>query len=140
MRQISATVANLRRKWLHVAGIFMLSRIAVFCCALLLVLSEIAFAKSPNARPAPRYPTLWDYNGSVVYLIAKGSSREFYYKELRPGMLDAGVRPGSLLFRGQATNRQYFGTAFFYRFCGRFPYNVSGPILNGRIVLTGRAP
>jgi hypothetical protein len=25
--------------------------------------------------------TLWDHNGSIVYLVANGSSREFYYQK-----------------------------------------------------------
>jgi hypothetical protein len=88
-------------------------------------------------------PTLWEHNGSIVYLVATGSSREFYYKEPRPGMQQAGVRPGSLLFSGQAISGQYSGTAFiFNRRCGQFPYQVSGPILDNyeRVVLTGQAP
>jgi uncharacterized protein len=88
-------------------------------------------------------PTLWDHNGSLVYLIAKGSSREFYYQEPRAGMLEAGARPDSLLFRGKTANGQYSGTAFFFnRRCGTIPYQVSGPILDNyeRVVLQGNAP
>jgi hypothetical protein len=97
----------------------------------------------PQSPPAGSEPSLWDHNGSVVYLIANGSQREFYYKEPRPGMLEAGARPGSLLFRGQTANGQYFGTAYiFNRRCGQFPYEVKGPILDNyeRVVLTGQAP
>jgi hypothetical protein len=35
--------------------------------------------------------TIWDHNGSIMYLVANGSSREFYYQKPRPGMLDAGA-------------------------------------------------
>jgi hypothetical protein len=45
-------------------------------------------------------PAIWDHNGSVMYLVENGSSREFHYQKPRPGMLEAGARPGSLLFRG----------------------------------------
>jgi hypothetical protein len=103
----------------------------------LFFLTGIAFAQSPGE------PTLWEHNGSVVYLIANGFLREFYYKEPRQGMIEAGTRPGALLFRGQSNNRRYSGTAFIFdRRCGRFPYQVSGPILDNfnRVVLTGRAP
>ena len=85
----------------------------------------------------------WDHNGSTVDLIARGSSREFYYKHARPGMMEAGARPGSLLFSGKTANGQYVGTAYvFDRHCGQLPYDVSGPILDNyrRVVLTGLAP
>ena len=111
-------------------------------CILSLVLSTSAVAQSQNST-APPGSTLWDHNGSVVYLVANGSAREFYYDQPRPGMVDAGARPGSLLFRGQTTNGEYVGTAFiFVRGCGQFPYQVSGPILDNyeRVVLTGQAP
>jgi len=86
---------------------------------------------------------IWDHNGSVMYLVANGSSREVYYQKPRPGMLDAGARPGSLLFRGDVNNGQYSGTAYIFNLhCGPIPFEVKGPILDDdkRIVLTGRAP
>jgi hypothetical protein len=58
-------------------------------------------------------------------------------------MLDAGARPGSLLFRGGINNGQYLGTAYIFNVhCGPIPFEVKGPILDddGRIVLTGQAP
>jgi hypothetical protein len=88
-------------------------------------------------------PTLWDHNGSVMYLVANGPSREFYYQKPRTGMLEAGVRPGSLLFRGEIENGQYSGTAYIFNpHCGQIPFQVKGPILENddRIVLTGQAP
>jgi hypothetical protein len=87
-------------------------------------------------------PTIWDHNGSVMYLVANGSSREFYYQKPRPGMLEAGARPGSLLFRGQVNDGQYLGTAYIFNLhCGPIPFEVKGPIFDDqRIVLTGQAP
>ena len=88
-------------------------------------------------------PTLWEHNGSILYLVANGSSRKLYYKEPRPGMVEAGVHPGSLLFHGKSVRGKYVGTAFvFSSRCGQYPYPVSGPILDSyeRVVLTGRAP
>jgi hypothetical protein len=58
-------------------------------------------------------------------------------------MVEAGAQAGSLLFQGQTKNDRYFGTAFIFdRRCGRFPYQVSGPILDNytRVKLTGQAP
>jgi hypothetical protein len=117
-------------------------RQVAFFCLLQLILSMSAFAQSQNAHSASSEPTLWDHNGSVVYLVAKGSSREFYYKEPRQGMLEAGAHAGSLLFQGNAENGRYVGTAYiFHRNCEQFPYQVSGPILDNyeRVVLMGQS-
>ena len=88
-------------------------------------------------------PAIWDHNGSVMYLVENGSFREFHYQKPRPGMLEAGARPGSLLFRGQVDNGQYTGTAYLFNpHCGAIPYQVKGPILDNdeRIMLSGQVP
>ena len=57
-------------------------------------------------------------------------------------MMEAGARPGSLLFRGEIKNGQYVGTAFIFNaHCGQIPFQVKGPIISDeeRIVLTGQA-
>jgi hypothetical protein len=87
--------------------------------------------------------SLWAHNGSTLYLMADGATREFHYNAPRAGMLQAGARPGSLLFTGRSINGRYVGTAYiFNRQCGQLPYQVSGPILDNyeRVVLTGQAP
>jgi hypothetical protein len=95
-----------------------------------------------QTQTASREPTVWDHNGSVMYLVANGSSREIYYQKPRPGMLEAGARSGSLLFRGEVNDGQYLGTAYIFNVhCGPVPFEVKGTILNDeRIVLTGQAP
>jgi hypothetical protein len=101
-----------------------------------------ASARAQTQAVSPE-PTMWDHNGSVMSLVTNGSSREFYYQKPRQGMLDAGARPGSLLFRGEINNGQYLGTAYIFNVhCGPIPFEVKGPILDGdgRIVLTGEAP
>ena len=111
-------------------------------CGALLALSTSALAQS-KGRPAQPESTLWDHNGSVIYLIAHGAAREFHYKEPRAAMAEAGARPGALLFRGTVTNGQFAGTAFIFdRHCGPLPYPVSGPIVDHdeRVVLIGEAP
>jgi hypothetical protein len=37
-------------------------------------------------QTASSEPTIWDHNGSVMYLVTNGSSREFHYQKPRPGM------------------------------------------------------
>jgi S1-C subfamily serine protease len=104
-------------------------------------LTVSAVAQVPaNAAPKTSY---WDHNGSIVYLIADGVSRQFYYHEPRPGMLQAGASPGALLFSGRSIQGGYVGTAYiFSRTCGPTPYQVSGPILDDyhTVVLRGQAP
>jgi hypothetical protein len=96
-----------------------------------------------QTQTASAEPTLWDHNGSVMYLVANGPLREFYYQKPRTGMLEVGVHPGSLLFRGEVENGQYSGTAYIFNaHCGQIPFQVKGPVLESdeRIVLTGQAP
>jgi hypothetical protein len=79
-----------------------------------LVLSVVWTAGAATSTSADTEPTLWSHNGSVLYLVAKGTLREFHYKEPRPGMLRAGAYPGALVFRGQSNDHQYSGTAFVF--------------------------
>jgi clan AA aspartic protease (TIGR02281 family) len=92
---------------------------------------------------APVNFSVWTHNGSMIDLVSVGRSRTYFYQTPRPELASAGVVPGTVLFKGESQNLQYFGTA--YRFssnCGRIVYQVSGPILDDaqRVVLTGRAP
>jgi hypothetical protein len=87
--------------------------------------------------------SFWYHNGSSMYLVASGKKREFYYKEPRPEMIEAGARRGSLLFTGRSAGGRYVGTAYIYNpRCGRIGYPVSGPILDRyqRVSLRGSAP
>src|SRR6266480_4171068 len=101
----------------------------------------VASAQAQTQTASPE-PTVWDHNGSVMYLVANGSSREIYYQMPRTGMLEAGARSGSLLFRGEVNDGQYLGTAYIFNaHCGPIPFEVKGSILNDeQIVLTGQAP
>jgi hypothetical protein len=95
------------------------------------------------ANDAQASSSLWEHNGSTMYLVADGTAREFHYYNPRPGMLQAGALPGSLLFTGKSINGRYVGTAYLFNpDCGQFPYQVSGPILDGyeRVVVKGEAP
>jgi hypothetical protein len=118
----------------------MLKHFALFVILPILFLKTTVYAQTPAASPER---TVWDHNGSVMYLVANGSSREFYYEKPRPGMLEAGVKSGSLLFRGEVNDGQYSGTAYIFNpRCGQVPFQVKGTILDNdeRIVLTGQAP
>ena len=108
----------------------------------LIATGAVASAQAQTQTASPE-PTIWDHNGSVVYLVANGQSREFHYQKPRAGMLDVGARPGSLLFRGEIDNGQYSGTAYIFSpHCGPIPFQVKGPILDNdeRITLTGQTP
>jgi len=107
-------------------------------CAIPLLLGTGA-----RAQPPEEGRTLWDHNGSIMYLVANESSREFYYQKPRPGMLEAGAHPDALLFKGQINDGQISGVAYIFNAqCGQVPFHVKGPALdNGsKIVLTGQAP
>jgi len=115
---------------------------AVFAAAAIVFAATVAGVHA-QTQTAPPEPTLWEHNDSVMYLVENGASREFHYQKPRPGMLEAGARPGSLLFRGRADNGQYSGTAYIFNpRCGPVPFQVRGSALDNdeRIVLTGEAP
>jgi hypothetical protein len=114
-----------------------------FCLIPQLLICTTAFAQSTTPAATTAERTFWDHNGSVMYLVANGSSRKFYYQKPRPGMLEAGAHPDSLLFRGQIDNGQFSGTAYLFNaHCGQVPFEVKGPVLDngGRVALTGQAP
>jgi hypothetical protein len=116
---------------------------ATFTVALQDGIKECCTSAHAQTQTASPEPTTWDHNGSVMYLVENGSSREFRYQKPRPGMLEAGAHPGSLLFRGQVDNEQYAGTAYIYNpHCGAISFQVKGPVLDNdeRIILTGQAP
>jgi Bacterial SH3 domain len=120
------------------------NRTLIECC------TTAAAIQSPDQSPAvtdnqvsQTQQLLWNHNGSTVYLVAQGRSRKFFYKEPRLGMFNAGAKPDSLLFDGEAIGEQYQGTAYqFNSRCGKIPYRVSGPILDNyrRVELRGQAP
>ena len=116
--------------------------VAAIALAATVAVAPDASAQAQTQTASPE-PTIWDHNGSVMYLVANGPSREFYYQKPRAGMLEVGARPGSLLFRGEIDNGQFSGTAYIFNpHCGQIPFQVKGPVLDNdeRIMLTGQAP
>ena len=114
----------------------------IFLWMIPLFFSTSLYAQPQDASP-PAERTLWDHNGSIMYLIAIGSSRELHYQKPRPGMLEARAHPDDVLFTGEINDGQISGTAYIFNAqCGQVPFHVKGPILDngGRIVLTGQAP
>src|SRR5215472_14696653 len=92
--------------------------IAIFICA------------NAQAQPPEEEHSLWDHNGSIMYLVANDSSREFHYQKPRPGMLEAGAHPDDLLFKGQINDGQISGIAYIFNAqCGQVPFHVKGPLL-----------
>jgi hypothetical protein len=110
--------------------------------------SAPAPASKPAPPPVPGQPTppaYWFHNGSTFFLVANGASRELYYDNPRSGMVAAGAREGSLLFKGaySASTSSYAGTAYvFSPRCGTLSYQVSGPVTDNyqRIMMTGQMP
>jgi hypothetical protein len=87
--------------------------------------------------------TVWTHNDSEVYLSSTGQQREFRYRTPKPELLEAGVQPGTLLFKGTRVGMQYSGTAYvFPRPCGSLPYSVAGPLSpdGHTVTMYGSAP
>jgi len=111
--------------------------------AIALVAAGAVAGAQAQTQTASAEATIWDHNGSVMSLVADGQTREFHYQKPRAAMLEAGARPGSLLFRGEIDNGRYSGTAYIFNpHCGQIPFRVKGPSLDNdeRIMLTGQAP
>jgi hypothetical protein len=113
-----------------------------FVCMVALFSNTSAFAQAPDPIAPTTERSFWDHNGSVMYLVANGSAREIYYHKPRPGMLEAGAHPDSLLFKGQLNDGHLSGTAYLFTAnCGQVPFAVKGPIPDREtIVLTGQVP
>ena len=110
---------------------------------------QAPIATSPQSEPArsnlPPYTvsSYWDHNGSRVALSASEGNRLFYYEAPRPGLAEAGVRKGALLFKGTATGGVYRGQAYvFSRECGPISYRVEGSSAGEppTITLRGKVP
>jgi hypothetical protein len=87
--------------------------------------------------------SLWDHNGSVMALIAKGRQRTFVYQVPRSGLREVGVESGTLLFEGSRVGDAYQGTArIFSRDCGTLSFVVNGVVSNSDhlVTLHGQAP
>lgn len=94
-----------------------------------------SYVRSPGSE--------WDHNGSSMKLVASGQSRTFVYDAPRDGMLQAGARSGTVLFRGNRKGFRYSGTAYvFSQRCGPAAFSVSGAVSPDQrsVTLHGKAP
>ena len=106
--------------------------------------STRAQSKTPGkGSTASALSVYWSHNGSLVSLVSDGAKQKIYYQAPRIGLVDAGVKTGSLLFEGQRNGPALAGTAYqFYRSCKPRGYQVSGNTSDDRkqITLKGKAP
>lgn len=108
--------------------------------------TPVPSSPTPLPAPTPNQPagrTYWNHNGSTMYLVVSGARREFYYQQPRQGMVEEGVRPGTLLFSGTVAGNSYEGIAYLFSAkCGSRPYQVRGSVQEsgGRVIMAGTAP
>ena len=105
--------------------------------------SDNALAASRRATPVATQQSTWNHNGSVVSLVARGEKQRIVYQTPRVGLIDAGVKPGMVLFEGHRKQLSFSGTAYmFYRTCKPQSYAVTGDINESasQITLKGKAP
>jgi hypothetical protein len=87
--------------------------------------------------------TYWDHNGSKMRLIASATDRQFVYYEPRQGMIDVGVRAGTVLFSGKRQGNSYSGSAYIFTpHCGTLRYEVTGTVSEDdrQVTLHGNVP
>ncbi len=84
----------------------------------------------------------WNHNGSLMRLTAHGNARNFYYATPRPGVVNAGVRPGTLFFDGWRDGNRYYGSArVFSPNCGASTFAIEGWVASEtHVILEGWRP
>lgn len=85
---------------------------------------------------------VFEHNRSVMNLYMVSDKVRITYETPRPGLAEAGVRSGSVLFEGTYDGERFEGTAYAFKSgCQPAPYAVLGRSAgNGRVVLHGPAP
>jgi hypothetical protein len=77
---------------------------------------------------------LWKMNGSQVKIAIANGSWTISIEEPNPALQRAGVRRGTVLFRGTQNGEMVSGTAFaFSANCQPVPVTTSGKISNNRV-------
>ncbi|MBN9471073.1 MAG: hypothetical protein J0J10_20090 [Bosea sp.] len=85
---------------------------------------------------------VFEHNRSVMNLYMVSDKVRITYETPRPGLGEAGIRSGTVLFEGSYDGERFEGTAYAFKAgCRPAPYAVLGRSAgNGQIVLQGPAP
>jgi uncharacterized caspase-like protein len=107
--------------------------------------SAVTVTMTRGAANPYRPKSYWSHNNSLISLADNGNDRIFYYEKPRPGMVEAGVTPGTILFKGQFSRKKmrYSGEAYlFSRKCGPIAYAMEGKVSADyrHVELRGRRP
>jgi hypothetical protein len=107
-------------------------------------------ANQSTVTALPLKLSLWNYNGSVVYLVANGAHRRFYneppkayYESAKAGIVAVRVRKSTLLFDGTQDGEHYSGRAYtLSERCGPIAYTVIGNVSDNqrKLTMNGNAP
>ena len=104
------------------------------------ILAAVALAALTVTASAQGVPNLL-HNGSGMRLDVVGERVTIRYAQPRPGLAEAGVYPGAVLFTGTFQGDVIVGQAVAFKSrCSPAPYNVGGRIEAGRFVLVGLGP
>jgi hypothetical protein len=102
-------------------------------------------AQQPQPPPtndgARSHPVI--HNGSLMTLtVWPDKTIEIAYAQPKAELVAIGVRPGTLLIRGQwREDRTFAGVAHVFNYCGAMPYAVTGKVTEGgSFVMEGPAP
>lgn len=110
-----------------------------------IALRQLIAAARPSQRAHFASPgdmvSIWNHNGSEVFLAPDELRRTLVYSRPRDGLYDYNVRSGTILFEGETDGKEYRGNArWFSQRCGAIEYPVHGPASHLRIVLRGKRP
>jgi hypothetical protein len=85
---------------------------------------------------------IFEHNRSVMNLYMVSDKVRITYETPRPGLGEAGVKSGTVLFEGTYDGERFEGTAYAFKSgCRPAPYAVLGSSAgSGQIVLQGPAP
>jgi hypothetical protein len=92
------------------------------------------FSAYSDPRPEALSKGLWKMNGSQVKIAIANGSWTISIEQPNPALQRAGVRRGTVVFRGTQNGEMVSGTAFaFSANCQPVPVTTSGKISNNRV-------
>jgi hypothetical protein len=97
-------------------------------------------AKIPSGSFSLPSTSGWNHNNSIMSIRSAGDRVTIFYDQPRQGMIDEGVRRGTVVFDGKRTGNRLSGTSYvFDRNCSPIPYPDDGVVSSEQeIVLSGR--